>query len=310
MRIVFTGGSGKAGRHILPYLSARGHTLLNLDLVPYPTSAGLPHTFPFIKTDLTNSGQVFNALSSSFTHAEFLNPSLQPPDAVIHFAALARVLLVPDNETFAQNVTSTYNVIEAACKLGIKKIVVASSETVYGSCFAQGPARAAFAALPLTEDMDVNPEDSYALSKLCAERTARTFARRFPGVDVYALRIGNVVEPHEYPRDFPAWLDDPGLRYRNAWSYVDARDLAQICERCLTVGAGRGFEVFNATNDEITTREDTAEILERYAKGTRVTRELGPREAPLSNRKAREVLGFKEEHNWRQYLDEKVLAGR
>ena len=310
MRIVFTGGSGKAGRHILPYLASKGHEILNLDLAPYPTSDSLPHAFSTIKTDLTQSGQVFNALSSAFSFDDFSRDSLQPPDAVIHFAALARVLLVPDNETFAQNVTSTYNVIEAACKLGIKKVVIASSETVYGSCFAQGPQRATFAEFPLTEELDVNPEDSYALSKLCGERTARTFCRRFPGVDIFALRIGNVIEPHEYARDFPAYLDDPAVRYRNAWSYVDARDLGQICELCLTRENGLGFQVFNATNDEVTARQDTPDLLSGFAKETKVTRELGKREAPLSNRKVREVLGFREEHNWKKYVDQKVLEGR
>ena len=218
-------------------------------------------------------------------------------------------MLVPDNETFRINTLSTYHVIEAACKLGIKKIVIASSETVYGSCFSQGEERSRFAQFPLTEELDVNPEDSYALSKLCGERTARSFARRFPGVDIYALRIGNVIEPDEYERDFPGFLDKPEGRYRNAWSYVDARDLGQICELALQKG-GLGFQVFNATNDEITTREDTEEVLKKYAKESKVVGEMGKREAPLVNRKVREVLGFREEHNWKKYLDQKVLEGK
>jgi nucleoside-diphosphate-sugar epimerase len=44
-------------------------------------------------------------------------------------------MVVPDSETFAANVRSTYNVIEAACKLGVKKILIASSETTYGVVF-------------------------------------------------------------------------------------------------------------------------------------------------------------------------------
>jgi nucleoside-diphosphate-sugar epimerase len=67
----------------------------------------------------------------------------------------------------------------------------------------------------------------YALSKICGEKTARTFARRFKS-DIYALRIGNVIEPHEYKRDFPAFIESPMTRKRNAWSYIDARDLGQI----------------------------------------------------------------------------------
>jgi len=45
-------------------------------------------------------------------------------------------MITPDNETFPANVTSTYNVIKAACKLGVKKIIIASSETTYGVRFA------------------------------------------------------------------------------------------------------------------------------------------------------------------------------
>jgi nucleoside-diphosphate-sugar epimerase len=181
------------------------------------------------------------------------------------------------------------------------KVIIASSETTYGVCFAQGPAD--YHSFPLEEDYDCDPEDSYALSKLCGERTARTFARRFPGTDIYALRIGNVVEPHEYAQNFPAYLADPPSRQRNAWSYIDARDLGQICHRCVQT-SGLGFQVFNATNDTITLREKTADFLRRECPGTPVTREMGEYEAPLSNRKICEVLGFKEEHNWRQYVKE------
>lgn len=126
-RIVFTGGSGKAGRHVIPYLIAQGHKVLNLDLIPFPDPSVDVYT---LKVDLTQSGQVFNALTAHFNMTGYNDgPIPQPPDVVIHFAAYARNLLVPDNETFAANVTSTYNVVEAACKLGVKKIIIASSET-------------------------------------------------------------------------------------------------------------------------------------------------------------------------------------
>ena len=82
-----------------------------------------------------------------------------------------RNMIVPDNETFTANVTSTYNIIEAACKLGVKKIIIASSETTYGVCFAQGDVD--YHSFPLEEDYDVDPEDPYALSKICGEKTAR-----------------------------------------------------------------------------------------------------------------------------------------
>jgi len=292
-RIVFTGGSGKAGRHVVPYLVDQGHKVLNLDLVKLDH----PEVHTLI-TDLTDPGSAMNGLSCHFNHAGYEDghvPDL--PDAVIHFAAVPAIGIRPDNETYVTNIVSTYNVLESAMKLGIRKVIIASSETTYGVCFAEGDKD--YHQFPLEEDYDNDPMDSYGLSKLCNEKTARAFAMRF-GADIYALRIGNVIEPHEYER-FPEWFKNPPMRKRNAWSYIDARDLGQICHRAVAKD-GLGFQVFNAVNDTITATEPTMEFLKKYAPDTPITRELGPEEAPLSNKKTREMLGFKEEHNWRKYV--------
>ena len=292
-RIVFTGGSGKAGRHAVPHLLAKGYEILNVDLKPLD--------LPGVNTlaaDLTDSGQTFNALSCHFGfegYTEGRTPSAL--DAVVHFAAIPRVLIEPDNVTFAANVISTYNVVEAAMKLGVRKVIIASSETTYGVCFAEGEKD--FHSFPLEEGYDVDPMDSYGLSKVCNEKTARAFAMRYQA-DIYALRIGNVIEPHEY-RMFEGFQADPMLRKRNAWSYIDARDLGEIVHLCLEKD-GLGFQVFNAVNDTITLETPTAEFLAKYLPHVPVTRPLEGFEAPMSNRKAREVLGFKEAHNWRQYV--------
>ncbi|VVT19865.1 NAD(P)-dependent oxidoreductase [Rhizobium sp. EC-SD404] len=292
-RIVFTGGSGKAGRHAVAYLKAQGHAILNLDLKPIDIEG-----VNSLTTDLTDSGQVFNALSMHFGFEGFeTGKGPAPVDAVVHFAAIPRVLLQPDNETFKANVTSTYNVIEAATKLGIRKIIVASSETTYGVCFAEGDKD--YKRFPLEEDYDIDPMDSYGLSKLVNEKTGKAFAER-TGADIYALRIGNVIEPEDYAR-FPAFLANPPSRKRNAWSYIDARDLGQIVDLCIGKD-GLGFQVFNAVNDEITANEPSAEFLAKWAPNTPITRSMDAFEAPISNRKIREVLGFKEQHNWRQYV--------
>ena len=292
-RVIFTGGSGKAGRHSVPYLVNRGYEVRNLDLVPLEC----PGVNTLI-TDLTDSGETFNALSMHFG-SEGLNTGAGPApvDAVVHFAAIPSLLLKPDNKTFEVNVISTYNVLEAALKLGIRKVIIASSETTYGVCFAEGDKD--FHSFPLEEDYDIDPMDSYGLSKVVNEKTARAFAMR-KGADIYALRIGNVIEPHEYDR-FPGFLADPPSRKRNAWSYIDARDLGQIVHLCIEKD-GLGFQVFNAVNDTITANQPTRDFLKRWAPNTPIHRELGEFEAPLSNRKIREVLGFKEEHNWRKYV--------
>jgi len=296
-RIVFTGGTGKAGRHAVPHLKAKGYDILNVDL----KALDLPGVNTLI-ADLTDSGQAFNALSQHFGFSGFEKgapPSA--PDAVVHFAAIPRVLIEPDNATFAKNVVSTYNVIEAAMKLGVRKVIVASSETTYGVCFAEGDKD--FQQFPLEEDYDVDPQDSYGLSKVCNEKTARAFALRY-GADIYALRIGNVIEPHEYG-PFAGYAAKPASRKRNAWSYIDARDLGEIVHLCLQKD-GLGFQVFNATNNTATLNEPTANFLKREFPNTPITRTLGEYEAPLSNRKAREVLGFREAHDWRRYAGDRA----
>ncbi len=296
-RILFTGGSGKAGRHVVPCLVEQGYRVVNIDLTPLD-HPGVDN----LLADITDGGQMFNVLTS---YADFdeLEPGTGVPrfDAVVHFAAVPRILLKPDNETFRVNTMGTYNVIEAATTLGIDKIVIASSETTYGVCFADGQVNPDY--LPVDEDnYDVNPTDSYALSKVLNEKTARAFAKR-TGADIYALRIGNVIEPHEYAQNFPHYFDNPAVRRRNLFCYIDARDLGQIVHLCLQKD-GLGFQVFNAGNDDNSANLPAADLVEQFFPGTPVRGTLGQFEALYSNRKIREVLGFKEQHNWRMYVDD------
>ncbi|WP_339868134.1 NAD(P)-dependent oxidoreductase [uncultured Algoriphagus sp.] len=294
MRVFFTGGSGKAGKYAVEYLLNQGHQVMNVDLKPLD----LPGVDNLI-ADITDSGQMFNAMSS-YANLDELEPGNGVPkfDAVVHFAAVPRILINPDNETFRVNTIGTYNVIEAAVKLGIKKVIIASSETTYGICFSDGKTDPH--SLPLEEDYDVDPMDSYGLSKVVNEKTARSFQRR-SGIDIYALRIGNVIEPHEYAELFPHYFEHPEVRRRNAFCYIDARDLGQIVDLCLQKD-GLGYQVFNAGNDHNGAIIPSKELAERFFPGVPITRELEEHEALFSNRKIREVLGFKEQHNWRNYL--------
>lgn len=292
-RILFTGGSGKAGKHVVPYLLDQGYRVLNVDLKPLD-HPGVDNLI----ADITDAGQMFNAMNM-YAGFDEMEPGTGVPkfDAVVHFAAIPRILITPDNETYRINTMGTYNVIDAAVKSGIQKVIVASSETTYGICFSDGQTDPH--SLPLEEDYDVNPMDSYAMSKVCNEVTARSFQRR-TGADIYALRIGNVIEPHEYDL-FPGFFETPETRRRNTWSYIDARDLGQIVDLCIQKD-GLGYQVFNAGNDDNSSNLPTKDLIDRFFPNVPVTRELGEYECLFSNRKIHDVLGFKENHNWRKYV--------
>jgi nucleoside-diphosphate-sugar epimerase len=295
MRILFTGGSGKAGRHVAPFLAEQGHQVTNADLVPLEH----PHVND-LRVDLTNAGEVYSALAGTASFDE-LDLS-EPPsyDAVVHFAAIPAILVTSDATTYATNTVSTYNVLEAATRLGIRKVVFASSETTYGVCFAQGERKPLY--VPVDEEHPTVPEDAYAMSKVANEVTARSFQRR-TGADVYGLRINNVIEPHEYAEMFPPFLTDPSLRRRNIFAYIDVRDLGQMVQRCLKTD-GLGYEVFNVANADMSVAATTDQVIELFYDGVEVRREMGRDESFYAIDKARELVGFDPKHSWRDVLDD------
>ena len=291
-KIFVTGGSGKAGKHLIPYLLKKGYSVVNADLTPL-----LIDGVDNINLDVTKSGEVFNALSGYSNIAELKSGNgIKEFKAVIHLAAIPRILIKPDNETFRINTIGTYNVIEAATKLGIKKIIFASSETTYGFCFAEGNPIPKW--LPIEEDYETSPTDSYGLSKVLNEQTGKAFQKR-TGIDIYALRIGNIIEPNEYQR-FKEFCKNPKVRLRNLFNYIDARDLAQAIELCIKKD-GLGYEVFNVTHNNNSVNLTTKEIIQEFFPNVPLKRKMDEYEAILSSKKIRNMLGFKPEHDWKNY---------
>ncbi|WP_432547664.1 NAD-dependent epimerase/dehydratase family protein [Kineococcus sp. SYSU DK004] len=300
MRIFFSGGSGKAGHHVAPYLASRGHHVTNADLAPL----GHPDVTD-LRVDLTDTGQVYSALAGMPTTADLDEPDPRAGagtsyDAVVHFAAIPTILRAPDATTFETNIRAHYNVLEAATRLGVRKVVFASSETTYGICFSRGERKPLY--VPVDEEHPVVPEDSYAMSKVAGEVVSRSFQAR-TGADVYGLRINNVIEPHEYAEKFPAFLADPALRRRNVFGYIDTRDLGQLTLRALETD-GLGFQVFNVANADTSVAATTQEIVDTFYEGVEVRREMGPHETFYSIDKARQLLGYEPQHSWRDVLDD------
>ena len=293
MRLLFTGGSGKAGKYCIDYLRDQGHTILNVDLIDlghYSVQTRL--------ADITDAGQIFDVMSSYANYHELdLGQGVPKFDAVIHFAAIPRLMMTSDNECYRVNTLGTYNVLDTAIKFGIKKVIFASSETTYGVCFADGEVKPDY--LPIDENHPTIPQDSYAMSKVVNEATAKSFQRR-SGIDIYGLRINNVIEPHEYKEKFPAYMENPDLRRRNIFSYIDARDLGQMVQKCLDTD-GLGYEVFNVSNDDHSVGLSSEKLIETYYQDIEIKTPRVP-ESFYSNEKAKKLLGFQPCHSWRAYL--------
>jgi nucleoside-diphosphate-sugar epimerase len=102
---------------------------------------------------------------------------------------------------------------------------------------------------------------------------------------------------------FPDFLDDPALRRRNIFAYIDVRDLGQMVQRCLETD-GLGYEVFNVANADMSVAATTDEVIQRFYDGVEVRREMGRDETFYAIDKARELVGFEPQHSWRDVLDE------
>jgi len=275
MRIVVTGGSGKAGRWVVRDLREHGHDVLNVDLVRDGSDFGL-----CVVTDLTNLGQAHDVIRGA--------------EAVVHLAAIPAPGLRPEGETFRINILSTYNVFAAAEAAGARRVVWASSETVLGLPFDTPPLFA-----PIDETIEPRPETSYALSKLAGETLAGQFARR-SGVPFVGLRISNIMEPDDYAA-FPGYWDDPTIRRWNLWGYVDVRDVAQAVRRGLEADVAGSEVCIVAAADTVMTRP-SAELMAEVFPNVPLRRAVGGRETLLSIERARRVLGYEPEHRWSDHV--------
>ncbi len=273
MRIVVTGGSGKAGTWVVRDLREHGHDVLNVDVV----HDGSPDHL-CILADLADLGQARDVLDGA--------------EAVVHLAAIPAPEIRPTGETFRNNAMSTYNVFQAAEGAGVRRVVWASSETVLGLPFDRPPDFA-----PIDETITPRPESSYALSKLTGETMAEQFARR-TGVPHVGLRISNIMEPSDYAR-FPSWQSDPTIRKWNLWGYVDVRDVAQAVRRGLEADVDGAPICIVAAADTCMER-GSAELMEEVFPSVPLRRPLDGRETLLSIDRARAVLGYEPEHRWQE----------
>lgn len=278
MRIAVTGSSGKLGRTVVRVLREAGHTVIGLDQVGQRGPG-------FVQVDLTDYGQVIDALAG-------VNDQHDGIDALVHLAAVPAPGIRTDVATFHNNIAATFNVFWAAVRLGVEKIVYASSETVQGLPFDAPPPY-----IPVDEDYPARPESVYSLVKHLEEQLAIELVRWHPTLSITALRFSNVMDPEDYA-EFPSFDADATLRKWNLWSYIDARDGAQAVLRALE-NAPAGFDRFLIAAADTVMSRPAAELVAEVFPDVPVRGELAPHASLFSTDKARRLLGYEPQHSWR-----------
>jgi nucleoside-diphosphate-sugar epimerase len=179
MRALVTGGGGFIGSHIVERLLRDGHDVVVLDSF----STGR-------RENLTSLGDV-ELIEGDVQSYERVHNATRRCDVVLHQAALPSVprSIQDPLMTNVINVTGTLNVLLAARDSGVRRVIYASSSSVYGS---GGP-------LPKAEMLSPAPISPYAVSKLAGEGYCRTFADVY-GLECMSLRYFNVFGPRQDPR--------------------------------------------------------------------------------------------------------------
>jgi UDP-glucose 4-epimerase len=179
MRALVTGGGGFIGSHLAEHLCASGHEVRVLDNFSTGNRANLA---PF-----RNEIELVEGDIQSY---ERVNTAIQGCEVVFHQAALPSVpRSVQDPLTSnAANVIGTLNVLLASRDSGVRRVVFASSSSVYG----------ANETLPKREEMPATPIAPYAVAKLAGEGYCRSFCGIY-GLETVALRYFNVFGPRQDP---------------------------------------------------------------------------------------------------------------
>jgi UDP-glucose 4-epimerase len=180
-----TGGGGFIGSNIVEELLRRGERVRILDNF----STGRRENIEVVR-QLTQPGERLEVIEGDLRSYHIVRSAMQGVDYILHQGALPSVpRSVNDPLTSNEvNVVGTLNVLQAARETAVKRLVYASSSSVYGNS----------QELPKVESMAVNPLSPYAISKLAGEQYCQTFWRLY-GFETVCLRYFNVFGPRQDP---------------------------------------------------------------------------------------------------------------
>ncbi len=295
MNFLVTGGAGFIGSHVCERLLLSGHAVWALDDLNsfydpqlkrrnVSTLQSLARPFEFVHGDLTDRGTVDELLSS----VRF--------DQIIHLAARAGVRPSLEEPALYQrvNVEGTVNILEAARLRKVRKIVLASSSSVYG----------VNSKVPFAEsDPIFSAISPYAASKLACEALGHVYHHVY-GLDVAALRFFTVYGPRQRPdlaihkfarlihagKPIPVFGDGSTAR-----DYTFISDILEGIMACTQ--REFGFEIFNLGESQTVTLNRLIELIEK-AMGQKAIidrRPLQPGDVPLTYAdisKARQKLSY------------------
>jgi UDP-glucose 4-epimerase len=178
-KYLVTGGAGFIGSHLVETLLSQGHFVRVLDDFDTGSRKNLSHL----------SGDL-EIIEGSIVNRETVREAFAGIDYVLHQAARGSVprSVADPLGTHDANVTGTVNVLNAAREAGVKRVVCASSSSVYGET----------PVLPKEESMRPEPQSPYACSKLILEQYCKVFHKVY-GLETVALRYFNIYGPRQNP---------------------------------------------------------------------------------------------------------------